>query len=209
MEYLSAIVTVAIIHLLAVMSPGPDFVMLTRNSLIYSRKTGVFTALGLGIGIILHVIYSIVGIGVLISQSIVLFNILKFLGAAYLIYLGYKSLTSKATSLDIKDTQIREDISRLKAVKIGFLTNALNPKVTLFFLSVFTMVINPKTPLGVKIFMGLEMSVVTFLWFAFLAYVVSHRFVKLKISKVQHFAEKFIGVVLISLGIKVALSSSK
>ena len=96
MEYLSAIFTVALIHLLAVMSPGPDFIMLTRNTITYSRKAGIYTALGLGCGILVHVIYSLVGIGLIISQSIVLFSGIKFIGAAYLIYLGYKSLTSKS-----------------------------------------------------------------------------------------------------------------
>jgi len=209
MEYLSIILTVAVIHLLAAISPGPDFVMLTRNSLIYSRKTGIYTAVGLGFGILVHVIYSLIGIGLVISQSIVLFNIIKFIGAAYLIYLGYKSLTSKSSSLKIEESDRKEDISKGKAIRVGFLTNVLNPKATLFFLSLFTLVINPQTPIGVKVFMGFEMAIATFLWFAFVAYLVSHHLVKSKLNRIQHFAEKFIGVVLIALGIKVALTASK
>src|SRR5579884_29193 len=131
MQYLGIILTVALIHLLAVVSPGPDFMMVTRNSLIYSRKTGIYSAVGLGLGILVHVTYSLVGIGLLIAKSILLFNTIKFLGAAYLIYIGYKSLTSKSSDLEMVDQNRKNDISRLQAVRIGFLTNVTNPKATL------------------------------------------------------------------------------
>jgi RhtB (resistance to homoserine/threonine) family protein len=209
MEYLSIILTVAFIHLLGAMSPGPDFVMITRNSLVYSRRTGIYSAIGLGFGVLLHVFYSIIGIGLIISQSIVLFTIIKYIGAAYLVYLGYKSLTSKSSKLSLTTEEQKKDLSKWQAIRIGFLTNIFNPKVTLFFFSLFTLVISPQTPLGIKIFMGLEMMIVTSLWFAFVAYIVSHNFVKSRFEKVQHFAEKFIGVVLILLGLKVALSTTK
>ena len=209
MEYISIILTVALVHLLAVMSPGPDFIMVTRNSLVYSRKTGIYSAIGLGGGILVHVIYSLVGIGLIISQSVVLFNVIKYLGAAYLIYIGYKSITLKSSKLQLDTTEHKKDISPLKAMSIGFLTNVLNPKATLFFLSLFTLVISPTTPLGIKIFMGIEMAVVTALWFAFVAFLISNQLVKSRLQKVQSKAEKFIGFVLIGLGIKVALSSSK
>lgn len=209
MEYLTIILTVALVHLLAVISPGPDFIMITRNSLIYSRKTGIYSAIGLGFGILVHVTYSLVGIGLLISQSIILFNFFKYLGAAYLIYIGYKSLTSKSSNLHLEGQNKKTDISKFAAIRMGFITNATNPKATLFFLSLFTLVINPSTPLFIKLFMGMEMAVVTSAWFMLVAYLISHNLVKSRLAKVQHHAERFIGVVLIALGIKVALSSSK
>jgi len=209
MDYLPIFLTVALAHLLAVISPGPDFIMITRNSLIYSRKTEIYSAIGLGLGILVHVTYSLVGIGLIISQSIVLFNIIKFIGAAYLIYIGYKSLTSKSSKTNVTVSDQKKDISKLAAIRIDFITNATNPKATLFFLSLFTIIVTPTTPLFIKILMGAEMSIVTALWFMLVAYLTSHHLVKSRISGIQHFAEKFIGVVLIALGIKVALSSSK
>lgn len=207
MEYLPVILTVALVHLLAVISPGPDFIMITRNSLIYSGRTAIYSAIGLGLGILVHVIYSLFGIGLLISKSIVLFNIIKFFGAAYLIYIGYKSLTSKSSNIHLQNQSHKTDLSKLAAIKIGFITNITNPKATLFFLSLFTLVINPNTPFVVKFIMGMEMSIVTALWFSLVGLLVSHHLVKSRLGKIQHFAEKFIGVVLIGLGIKVALTS--
>lgn len=209
MSFLPIILTVALAHFLAVISPGPDFIMVTRNSLIYSRKTGIYSALGLGLGILVHITYSLVGIGLIISQSIILFNIIKFLGAGYLIYIGYKSLTSKSSKTDINIKEHKRDISKFAAIRIGFITNVTNPKATLFFLSLFTLIVTPNTPLLIKLLMGAEMSFVTFAWFAFVAYLASHKLIKNRVNKIQHFAEKFIGIVLIALGIKVALSTSK
>jgi threonine/homoserine/homoserine lactone efflux protein len=120
MEYLSIIATVAVIHLLAVISPGPDFMMITRSSLIYSRRTGMYSAIGLGLGILVHVAYSLVGIGLVISQSIVLFTIIKYLGAIYLIYIGYKSLTAKLERAKDNEIVMRQGITPLKAIRIGF-----------------------------------------------------------------------------------------
>lgn len=208
MDYLQIFLTVALVHLLAVVSPGPDFMMVTRNSVIYSRRTGIYSALGLGLGILVHITYSLIGIGYVISKSIILFNTIKLLGAFYLIYIGYKSLTSKSSTLekDIIGANTKQ-ITDFEAVKLGFITNATNPKATLFFLSLFTIVISPNTPFWLKFLMGGEMSLVTFLWFALVAVVLSHSFIKQRIGKIQHYAEKFIGIVLIGLGIKVALSS--
>ena len=209
MEYSSVILTVALLHFLAVVSPGPDFIMITRNSLLYSKRAGIYSAIGLGFGILVHITYSLIGIGVLISKSILLFNFIKYIGAAYLIYIGYKSLTSKSSKLQLADGEQRKDLTRFEALKNGFLTNVTNPKATLFFLSLFTVVINPSTPLTVKLIMAAEMSIVTTLWFILVAHLISHRLIKERISKVHSFAEKLIGVALIGLGIKVALSTNK
>lgn len=205
MEYLPTFLTVAIIHFLAVVSPGPDFLLITRNSLIYSKKTGIYSALGLGLGILVHVAYCLIGIGLIISQSIVLFSVIKYLGAGYLIYIGYKSLTSRPTHKTGENIDAKKDLDKLSAIKTGFITNVTNPKATLFFLSLFTVVIKPNTPFLIKTLMGAEMAVVTFLWFSFIAIIFSHNILTKRIVRIQHYAEKFIGILLIGLGVKVAL----
>ncbi|MBI4054143.1 MAG: LysE family transporter [Candidatus Doudnabacteria bacterium] len=208
MPYLSEFLTVAVVHLFAVASPGPDFVMISRN-ILHSRKAGLFSAIGLALGILVHVTYSLVGIGLVISQSILLFSILKFLGAGYLIYLGYKSLRSRP-KFSVRNEQEQQNVlGAIAAIRIGFLTNVLNPKVTLFFLALFTQVISPDTPKVVQALYGLEMSTMTFVWFALVATLLSHRKVKERFSFMQHHLQRAFGAVLIALGIKVALSSSK
>ena len=206
MSYISVVLTVASIHLLALMSPGPDFVLITRNSLLYSKRSGVYTALGLACGIALHVTYSLIGIGLIIAKSVILFSILKFFGAAYLMFIGYKSLCSKPSAEQREMTAGEAHLDTRKALRMGFFTNATNPKATLFFLSVFTLVINPATPLFVKLIMGAEMIAATFLWFSFVSLLVSHRAVKNRVGRFQHYTEKATGFVLIALGLKLSVS---
>lgn len=215
--FLTQFVTVAIVHLFAVMSPGPDFAVVTKNSLMHSRKIGTYTALGIALGISVHIAYSLLGIGLVISKSVVLFSIIKYLGAGYLIYIGYLSLRAKPQAamgtaampaMDrVGQLPEKHTISHWSAIKTGFLTNVLNPKATMFFLALFTQVIDPATPKIVQLFFGLEMMAITFAWFALLSSVFSNRFIKSKITRIQHRVEHATGVVLIALGIKVALAS--
>lgn len=208
-NYLSQFFTIALLHLLAVMSPGPDFVMISRNSLIYSRKAGIYSALGLALGILVHITYSLVGIGYIISKSILLFSTIKLLGAGYLIYIGYKSI--KAKPMEFKNQEVNEvkNMSGFEGVKNGFLTNVLNPKVTLFFLALFTQVIHQTTPLKIKILYGTEMSAMTFIWFSAVAIILSNNYIKKPFLKIQHYLERTMGTILIVLGLKVLFSKSK
>ena len=202
---------VAGIHILAVMSPGPDFAMVLRNSLVYSRRVGILAAVGLGLGILLHVTYSLLGIGLIISQSVLLFNVIKLLGAAYLIYVGVKSLLAKKPAADkfTEAIQKNEDISNFAAIRLGFLTNALNPKATLFFLALFTQVISPNTSIFTKALYGIEMSVATFAWFAVVALLLTHPRINKAFAGIKHPLERVFGEVLIALGVEVALGAHK
>ena len=131
--YLNEFLLVALVHLLAVMSPGPDFAVVIRNSVGAGRQAGLTTALGVGCGILVHVAYSLLGIGLIVSQSTWLFNLLKLAAAGYLFYLGVKALRSRPQPLN-SDVPAASTLSSRKAFANGFITNGLNPKATLFFL---------------------------------------------------------------------------
>lgn len=205
MDYLVGFLTIGTIALVAAISPGPDFVIVTKNTLLASRRAGIFTALGVGAGIFIHVAYSIIGIGFIVSKSILLFNIIKLLGAVYLCYLGYQLLRSK-TAAEIPTNETKTNIMSSAAFKNGFFTNALNPKATVFFVSVFTQVISPATPLFIRISYGIEIALIVCLWFIALAFILSTPSVKALFARIQQKAEKVMGVILIALGIKVALA---
>ena len=206
---MTAFLTIALIHLLAVMSPGPDFALCTRNSLIYSRRTGIFTAIGFALGILVHVSYCLLGIGLIIARSILLFNMIKCLGAGYLLFIGCKALMHKSSAGSLREaSRIKhDDLSPLTSLRMGFLCNVLNPKVTLFFLALFTQVINPHTPLSIKMLYGLVMSLQTFLWFSFVATVLSLAALKRRFERIQGIVERSMGAILIALGLRVALAT--
>ncbi|WP_263770517.1 LysE family transporter [Propionivibrio soli] len=199
---------VATITILAVISPGADFAMVTRNSMVLSRRAGVLTATGISLGVLVHVAYSMAGIGLLISKSILLFNLIKFIGAAYLIYLGVTMLRAKKADPE-QVVKVAEPLSDLDALKIGFLTNALNPKTTLFVVALFTQVISPSTPFAVQLGYGAFMSLAHFSWFVLVAYAFSSDVAKRFVATSRHIVERSIGAVLVALGLSLAAFSMK
>lgn len=205
--YWTEFFTVALIHLLAVASPGPDFAIVVRESVAFGRRAGIFTALGVGAGIFVHVAYSLLGIGLIVSQSIVLFNALKWLAAAYLLYIGIKALRAKPADPARAELGLEQAArSPRAAFTTGFVTNGLNPKATLFFLSLFTVVIDPHTPLTVQAGYGLYLALATALWFCLVAMLFSRPRVRAVFARLGHWFDRLMGAVLIGLGIKLAFS---
>ncbi|WP_258238558.1 LysE family translocator [Arcobacter sp. CECT 8986] len=189
--YLHQFIILAGAMFLALLSPGPDFAMIVKQSITYGKRSSIFTS---------------IGIGLIISKSIILFNIIKYIGAVYLIYLGIQSLKSKGIKLDDKDKSTNKEISDLKSFTSGFLCNALNPKATLFFLSMFTVVIDIHTPLYIQGFYGLFCIFATIVWFTFLSLVLSQNKVRGFFSKFGVWFDRTVGAILIALGLKVAFS---
>ena len=205
--YWAEFLTVALIHLLAVASPGPDFAVVVRESVAHGRKAGTWAALGVGSAIFLHVGYSLLGIGFIVSQSIVLFNALKWAAAAYLLYIGFKALRAKPAKAS--DEAIKggpNERSAKSAYISGFVTNGLNPKATLFFLSLFTVVINPHTPLLVQGGYGIYLAVATAAWFCVVARLFSQARVRAGFARMGHWFDRAMGGVLVALGIKLAFT---
>ncbi|WP_428026494.1 LysE family translocator [Arcobacter sp.] len=205
--YFQEIITLSIIAVLMAISPGADFVMVTRNSIFYSRKAGLYSAIGISIAIWVHVAYSIAGLALIISNSIILFSIIKYLGAAYLIYIGWKTFTSKSLA-DVNESKSDIDLSRWNAFKIGFITNVLNPKTTIFFLSIFTQLVTVNTPLWLQIVYGVIISFAHLVWFVSVSFLFSHPMLLRKFTQYKKVVERVVGSVLITFGLKVAVSTN-
>jgi RhtB (resistance to homoserine/threonine) family protein len=205
-QYLPLIGTVAVLNLLAAISPGPDFIMTVKNSLRYSRRSGIFTGIGIGLGLSVHLIYCAAGIGYIISKSIILFSVIKILGAGYLIYIGLCSILAKGSKLAITDENTGTDLSRIESFKMGFLTNVLNPKATLFFLSLFTFVINPATPLYVILIITFIIIATALVWFTVVSIFFTHKRIQNMFLKYGKVINRFMGGLLVAIGIKIALT---
>lgn len=198
--------TIAIIALFAAISPGPDFVVIAKNAISHNRNNAMMSSAGIAVGILVHSTYCVLGLALVISQSLLLFSLIKYLGAAYLIYLGLKNLLAKRSHLNIEPTK-KAPPSLFKAFIDGLLTNVLNPKCTLFMLSVFTLVVKPNTPIMTQALFGIEISFIHLVWFAFLSYGLTTQSVRRKIENVQEHVSKVIGGILVILGVFVMFES--
>lgn len=206
MEYLTLIGTVAALNLVAAISPGPDFILTIKNSLIYSRRSGIYTGIGIALGLSVHLFYCAAGIGYIISKSILLFSVIKIFGAGYLIYIGLSSFFSKGPITAIPAEKTIADLSRSATLKMGFLTNVLNPKATLFFLSLFTFVISPSTPLAVILIIAIIIITTALVWFTIVSVFFTHKSVQRRFLKYGNGINRLLGGLLVALGVKIALT---
>ncbi|GAD91052.1 putative RhtB family transporter [Vibrio halioticoli NBRC 102217] len=178
MNELHVLMTLAGIHFLALMSPGPDFALVVQNSTRYGRQTGVLIALGLSMGILTHSILSLTGISYLVHARPQLFFIVQLLGGSYLAYLGLNGLKSifhqrKTTSTSPKKSKDFTLTSKRQAFTRGFTTNLLNPKALVFFVSLMSTLVPQSMSLQGKFAALVILWSLSFFWFALLAWALS------------------------------------
>jgi len=199
---------VALAHLLAVASPGPDFAIVLKQSLDHGRRTAIWTSIGIGSGILVHVTYSLLGLGFLIRSSELWFNLVKYAGVAYVAWLGLQALRAvpRDSLADVGVGSSRPPAARA-AFLTGFLTNALNPKATLFFLSLFVMLVSPQTPRWVQAGYGAWMVLTTMAWFCFVAVVFAQPETRKKFLRHGHWIDRLLGLIFLAFAIRLALLS--
>ncbi len=190
----------------ALASPGPDFVIIVRNSITHVRRAGIMTALGFGLGVCVHVTYCLGGLALIIAQSVILFNVLKFIGAAYLFYVGIKALNSKGFEGPALDGRSASSMSDLAAVRSGFITNLLNPKATLFFLALFTQILDPNATMPEQILYGATCVLMTIIWFSTVACVLTTPVIRQRFLSMSKWIDRACGGFFIALGCKLAIT---
>ena len=198
-------ISIATIHLFAVMSPGPDFIIIVRQSISSGRRSALITSLGIGAGILMHITLCIFGLGMIIKESGLLFKVIQIIGSLYLAYLGVISIKSKDYSGNFKHND-EFNFNAFESFKLGFLTNVLNPKATLFFLSLYVLIITNNTPFQFQILFGLWMSFATGLWFAFLSLILTNKSILAKIEFMSTKIQRLTGMILIIFAIKLLFS---
>lgn len=208
MDFLQGLLLITSIHILAAASPGPDFVLVSQQTLANGRKSGLLCSIGITLGLSIHIIYSTFGLAAIIANSTSALWVIKFLGGGYLIYLGIKGLQSKS-SIKKSSTVTKEiNYSAKKCIGIGFLCNALNPKAPIYFVSLFTLVISPDMPLLHIIFYGIWMMIIQLSWFSLVVTLLSQPSINDKFQKVGHIIDRVLGGAMIVLGLKVLLTRS-
>jgi len=200
-------ISLAIIGLLIVISPGADFVLVLKNSINSGRKSGILTACGISLAIGIHISYSMLGLSYLISQNSEMMTWIKYAGAAYLVYLGIKSIITANGNFDnVEKKQITA--KPLHYLIQGFLCNLLNPKTMLFFISLFSQLITTSsTTNSYMLFYGLYIAVLHGLWFSLVAIFFTSKVFKNRLSTIKKKLNQACGLGLISFGVILATKS--
>lgn len=202
---LDQMLVIVSITALVMISPGPDMVLVLRSTLVGGRSAGLRTSWGILLGNLVHIAYCMLGIGLIISRSIVAFSALKYAAAAYLIHLGIMSFRSAAKPLDTNDIE-GPRLDRAWFVQ-GLVNNLLNPKGTLFYLGVFTMVITPETSASTMLVLILTMMLVSASFWLFFVHTLDRPIVRGFIERFQQTVNRIFGALLLMLGIRVASMS--
>ncbi|MGQ4273693.1 LysE family transporter [Terrihabitans sp. B22-R8] len=203
--------TLLAIFTISMIVPGADFFCVVRESVAFGRRAGVLSALGIASAILIHATYTVLGVGLIVSQSILAFTIIKFAGAAYLLFIGIMSLRAGRKSGDAADPAMivdRQDLPERptsRSFGIGFLTNLLNPKATLFFVSLFTVLVSHERPVSGQAIYSLLISLECIVWFSLVAVFFTTPAIRKGFVRFGHWVSRATGLIFIALGVRLAL----
>ncbi len=151
--------------------------------------------------------YSLAGLGIILKHNQDLYRAIQYFGGAYLGYIGamtiWSTFNQDYNELNISNIYEKKEITLSKALKMGALTNILNPKAGIYFISIFTQFIGGQTSSLTKFFLATEVTLLTVLYFIFVAVGISHKYIREIYSKSRKVSERFLGLVLIALGVKI------
>ncbi|MFC9433094.1 LysE family translocator [Nocardia sp. NPDC057030] len=195
--------------LVAAMSPGPDFFIVTRSSALSGRRAGMACAAGIAGGVFLWSVVSALGVAGLLAASALAFTIVKLVGAGYLMLLGVRALLAARrggyeTTADLPTG----GPSALAAFRQGLLTNLLNPKVAVFFLALLPQFLPAAPTVTDTVSLGAIAAAVSLIWFSVLANVVDALRGLLAKSTVRRTLDTIMGAILVAFGIRIALQSN-
>lgn len=200
------LLTFIVLSLFVVMSPGIDTALLTKRTILAGKSEGFKMALGITAGALVHTFAAAFGLSAVLMQSAVAFEIVKYIGAAYLIYLGVTSFISKGKNKEQVLENQNEMHAKGSAIKQGFFSNVLNPKVAIFFLTFLPQFVNTQSHAAKQlILMGIIYTILSIVWFIVFVIFINYLRKWLMTTSVQSMMEKATGIVLIGFGLKLAL----
>lgn len=197
--------------LLLNLMPGPDTLFIMSKSASQGWKAGVAASLGICSGVYVHVFAAAFGLSALLATSAIAFVVVKLVGAAYLIYLGWMTLRQKvatASEVNVQAVQTKQPLFTI--YRQGFLTNALNPKVALFFLAFVPQFISVDSTNTVLAFilLGTVFDISSLIWCTSVALFTAFASERLQLSaSVKVCLNKLVGALFIGLGVRLAVSA--
>ena len=211
LSLISIFITVAIAHFLALLSPGPDFVLVVKSALKGNRKNAIGVALGIASANAVYIGLCLIGVGAILSASTSIMIALKVVGGLFLMYIAFHALKAPRSSYQnmaatSEGTERFSLIFFSKEFITGFLSGILNPKNLLFYLSLFTVALTPEISLKFKILLGAWMTTIVFLWDVAIIYLLSNNNVRNTFTRMAFYIDKVTGAILGAIGFGIVKS---
>jgi RhtB (resistance to homoserine/threonine) family protein len=208
MHYVLEFLGLMAVFSIFIVAPGADFAVILRQSIVHGRKAAFMTGVGMGFSLLFHISYTILGLGLVVSQSLLLFSAIKWAGVAYLLYLGIRSFREAGFKVpDIHDDPAdAKPVSALRCLATGFVTNALNPKPVLFFLSLFSTLVSHDTPALIQFSYGIGMATALVAWFAGVAVFFTVKPIRERFLASGKWFNRITGAALVGFGLRLALA---
>jgi threonine/homoserine/homoserine lactone efflux protein len=216
--------SLAVIHTIALISPGPDFAIIVKMATQQSRNTALACAVGISLAILVHTLLSLLGISLMIKQSPIAYTLVQFIGVSYLAWMGFNALMSaikhyckpkpsiqnvQANEVPLSTVQSTQNMSQFVGFKIGLLTNLLNPKALIFFITLFTVLITPEVSANTKVAAATILFSLSIIWFGLLALVLSKPQIQQQLLKATNIIDALVGVIFLSVSITIAVGLMK
>ena len=195
------------ISTLLILMPGPDTAVVTKNALLGGRRSGVFAAVGVSMGLTVWTIAAALGVAALLQASAVGFLVLKVVGAVYLIWIGVQMLRARdlMTAATSAGHGVDPHAVRAKALRQGLLSDLSNPKIAVFFTSFLPQFVHGDGPAFAALLMlGGIFAALTLLWLAAYGIAVGHASALMRRPRVRKALDRITGVVLIAFGVRLA-----
>jgi threonine/homoserine/homoserine lactone efflux protein len=195
---------VGTIQLIGVISPGPDFALILRNSIMHHKSAALWSAFGIALGVLVHVAYTLLGLNFLMAEYPYILKFVGLIGAAYLGWMGIGGLRAKKSDYLAEKLSSSPPLTARQALMMGFLVNVTNPKCIVFFVSFLSSVIAADHDPLTSMFIGLEIFLITWIWFSFLAIALGHKRLQNKIQSSRYTIDKCVGLLFLIFSISIA-----
>lgn len=206
MEHLATVFTITFVVFLAIVSPGPNFFLVASKALSKSRKAGVITSIGVGVGSFIYSILGFLGIAAIVSSSDTAYSVLRYLGGSYLIFLGL-SMVFKKKKNDLAGSLKTEksDDNFYRSFVTGLTTNLSNPKAMVIYVSVFSMSAEP-VPLFYRALTCFLIFTISASWYSFVAVSFSNKRVLSFYNSKSRLISGFFASAIVAFGLKIILN---
>ena len=194
-----------VICIMGALSPGPSLALVIKNTLAGGTSQGYATAISHGLGVALYAAITATGIAVIIVQSPLIFSIIQYAGAAFLLYLGIKSLLSKKDN-EVFSEDNTANKSKVNGWRDGFLIAFLNPKLAIFFLALFSQFLGEGASSEQKMIMTATVGSIDALWYCLVTFTLSRGNIISKLRENSHIVDKVTGSFLILLAARIVIS---